>query len=204
MCDDDFFKMLREEMLQVRRSRFQCHLAKVTAVGSLIGAGVLLMKPGNPQTGPSPARMLFYVVPFVAIVFDVFALGESFTMRRMHAFVKECSSGTEKRWQMYVDKHPNRYTTWGNMLITALFALGCGGMIWLETRALGPLVLWALSLAVAMGIIWWRQQRILLLPGKLPRLSWEFDLRSGNSERLYATASCLSRVLVRALIRSGN
>ena len=39
---------------------------------------------------------------------------------------------------------------------------------------------------------------------KLPRLSWEFDLRSGNSERLYATASCLSRVLVRALIRSGN
>jgi hypothetical protein len=163
--DGDFFKMLREEMLQVRRSRFQCHLAKVTAVGSLIGAGVLLMKPDTSQTELSPARVLFYIVPFVAVVFDVFALGESFTMRRMHAFVKECSSGAEKRWQMYVDKHPNRYTTWGNMLITALFALGCGGMIWRETRALGPLVLWALSLAIAMAIIGWRQRRILRLPG---------------------------------------
>jgi ribosomal protein S27E len=39
---------------------------------------------------------------------------------------------------------------------------------------------------------------------KLSRLSWEFDLRSGNRERLYATASCLSRVRVRALISTGN
>jgi hypothetical protein len=42
-------------------------------------------------------------------------------------------------------------------------------------------------------------------PGrKLSRLSWEFDLRSSNRERLYATASCLSRTRVNALSSIGN
>jgi hypothetical protein len=39
---------------------------------------------------------------------------------------------------------------------------------------------------------------------KLSRLSLEFDLRSSNSGRLYATASCLSRTLVNALSSIGN
>ncbi|MCL5281731.1 MAG: hypothetical protein M1376_17675 [Planctomycetes bacterium] len=39
---------------------------------------------------------------------------------------------------------------------------------------------------------------------KLSRLSLEFDLRSSNRERLYATASCLSRTRVKALSSIGN
>jgi hypothetical protein len=39
---------------------------------------------------------------------------------------------------------------------------------------------------------------------KLSRLSWEFDLRPSNRRRLYATASCLSRVQVRALMSTGS
>jgi hypothetical protein len=39
---------------------------------------------------------------------------------------------------------------------------------------------------------------------KLSRLSWEFDLRSSNRARLYATASCLSRTPVNALSSTGN
>ena len=149
--------MLREEMQQVRRSRFQCQLAKVTAVGSLIGAGALLTK-------QSDTYMLFYIVPFVAVAFDLFALGESFTMRRMHTFVKKRSSGAEKQWQDYVAKHPNRYTAYGNLGITVLCALGCGVIIWQEKRDPGPLAVWAISLATAMLIIWRRHQQILKFP----------------------------------------
>jgi len=47
-------------------------------------------------------------------------------------------------------------------------------------------------------------QRKAALYLKLSRLSWEFDLRPSNRGRLYATASCLSRVLVRALMSTGN
>ena len=161
MCDQEFLKMLRTEMLEVRRSRFQCHLAKVTAIGAQIGASVVL-------TERLHTYMLFYVVPFVAVAYDLFALGESFTMRRMHKFAKGESGDIEKRWEEYVSENPNSYTTYGNLGITVLCIVGCGTMIWKQVlsgpSALLPVILataWTCSLLVILVLIWLYRRKIL-------------------------------------------
>ena len=98
MNEDAFYGKLREDMLQTRRRRFQYQLAKIGSIGSLVGVATLVVE-------KTDVTLFYYVIPFVATAFDFYVLGESFTMRRMAAFIRQHKAGTndiEFKWEEFV------------------------------------------------------------------------------------------------------
>ena len=91
----DFLFKLREEMAQIEQRRFQFQLAKVTSLGTLTGVGILLVEKLKIQT-------LFYVIPFIALAFDLFIASESFRLKRISNFIskeKQETRDIEFRWE---------------------------------------------------------------------------------------------------------
>ena len=118
--DKEFLAKIRDDMLQTRQRRFQLQLAKVTSVGSLIGiASILFDKLHLP--------LFFYTIPFVALGFDLFIMGESFTMRRMCVYInliKKKHQDLEFHWEEFVNFNPNKFSTIGSLIITLIAATG--------------------------------------------------------------------------------
>lgn len=118
--NEAFISKLRDEMLQIKERRFKIQIAKVTAIGSLIGVGSILIDKFE-------VTQFFYIVPFIAIAFDLFVIGESFTLKRIANFistVKEEHDDAEFKWEQFVKSNPNKYSSPANSIITVLTALG--------------------------------------------------------------------------------
>ena len=116
--DEAFYFKLRDEMQQTRQRRFQFQLAKVTSLGTLVGAASLLIKNFE-------LNIFFYVIPFIAFSFDLLIVSESFTLRRLSFFIfeeKKSAQGAEHRWELFVRNNPDRFAS------TAKFSFydGCG------------------------------------------------------------------------------
>ena len=119
--DSDFFNKLREDMLQTRQRRFQYQITKVTSLGGLIGVASLL-------TQGLPVETIFYIIPFIAMAFDFFILSESFTLRRMAAFVqsyKQEARDAESQWEKFARMNPDRFSSVANFIVTTASCLGC-------------------------------------------------------------------------------
>lgn len=121
-------------MLQCRQRRFHQQLAKITSVGTLIGVASMLLDKLH-------LAVFFYVIPFVAFGFDLFLIGESFTMRRLAAFVREAKTRNldlEFCWEEFVRLNPNKYSTVGNLGFTLIAAIGSILIVVLTNAARSP------------------------------------------------------------------
>lgn len=112
MEDSKLFEKIRDDMMHTRQRRFQYQLGKISAIGAFVGVGS--------ATG-GKSLLLFYLVPFVAVAFDFFILGESFTLRRMAAFIKNEKAGTgqaELKWEEFVRENPDYLSSMANFVLT--------------------------------------------------------------------------------------
>jgi drug/metabolite transporter (DMT)-like permease len=119
--DKSFFAKLREDMFHTRGRRFQYQLAKVTSIGSLMGASALV---GQNHI----VALFYYIIPFVAIAFDLFILGESFTLRRLAAFIRHQKArayDSEVEWERFVKRNADILASLANLIITVSCAVGC-------------------------------------------------------------------------------
>lgn len=117
----EFFLTFREDMYHTRQRRFQYQITKVTSLTTLMGGGSLLVD-------KLQITMLFYIIPFLAIAFDFFILGESFTLRRMARFTqiyKQESQDAESRWENFVKANPDKFSSIANLIITFSSFVGC-------------------------------------------------------------------------------
>jgi hypothetical protein len=115
------FRQLRDDMFQTRQRRFQYQLAKIAALGSLIGVATMLFEKRE-------THLFYYVIPFVAVAFDYYILGESFTLRRLAAFVRREESGSpniERRWERFVKRNPDPLSSFANLIVTGASSIGC-------------------------------------------------------------------------------
>lgn len=127
MKDEDFFLKLREEILKTRDRRIQFQLGKLTSIGSLIGIGALLVE-------KMKVDALFYILPFIAIVFDLFILAESFTLKRITSFISLYNENTdindaETKWERYVKKYPDKLFSYANLGLTLASLIGSAGIL---------------------------------------------------------------------------
>jgi hypothetical protein len=169
--DREFLAKLREEMGQCVQRRFQFQLAKVTSLGTLIGAGVLLVK-------DIQLTVFFYVIPYIAMTFDLFIVSESFRLRRLSSFVhneKKKFGDAEFRWEAFVRANPGRLASIANYLFTVITATGCTIIL---VMMQGP-NLWFKN---AFNIVW-----LAVLVGTLVFHRWLNLWPSGRSWEFYSS-----------------
>jgi hypothetical protein len=119
--DKTFFEKLREDMLQTRHRRFQYQLTKIASIGFLIGVATIVIE-------KTDLPLFYYVIPFIAIAFDFFILSESFTMRRMAAFIRYYKSeinDVEFKWEEFVKLNPDKMASIANKIVTLSCSIGC-------------------------------------------------------------------------------
>jgi hypothetical protein len=152
--DKEFFSKLRDDIHHTRQRRFQYQITKVTSLSSLVGIASLLVK-GIPLTA------FLYVIPFLAIAFDCFILGESFTLRRMANFIQTYKSDlpdAEFKWETFVRANPDKLSSIANFIVTVASFLGCFIILALSNPSQNwfssPLnAMWFISLAVSLTLL---------------------------------------------------
>ena len=152
--DKEFFSKFRDDLHHTRQRRFQYQITKVTSLSSLVGIASLLVK-GVPLTA------FLYVIPFLAIAFDFFILGESFTLRRMANFIqtyKRDLPDAEFQWETFVRANPDKLSSIANFIITVASFLGCSVILVLSNSSQNwffePLnVVWFISLTVSLILL---------------------------------------------------
>ena len=100
MDNQNFLNNLRAEILQTQKSRNEFVHQKLTFVTSLLGIGSISIG------GPFETTLLLYIAPIVAFVFDLYVLGEDFSIKRAGGFLcgnKIITSDSEIKWEEWVN-----------------------------------------------------------------------------------------------------
>ncbi len=118
-----FMKCLYEEKNIHKNHRFKLIQRKLLFIGALLGFGSL---------HPSDAtlnlnfKMLLYLVPFIAIAYDIYILAEDFKVKRVGAFISREEANIcpdEKDWEGFVRENREPLAAVGTILLTVLASL---------------------------------------------------------------------------------
>jgi hypothetical protein len=165
-----FIGKLREDMLKTRQRRYHYQITKITAIATYFAAsGIIIDKINSP--------LLYYVIPFISLSFDLFILSESYTLRRMAAFLRINRNNVdqlEADWEKFVKQNPDSLSSIANSVVTIASSLGAfllllvtsnAGLSWFEN---GPNMIW--FTLVVISLIYVR-----LTERKLTTHSWKTE-----------------------------
>lgn len=111
----DFFNKLRQEIAETQKRRQKLDLLKIGFVSALLGFGSVKI-----QDIVSFYRML-YIVPLVAVFFDMLIMGEHFSIKRIGAFLRiKSPDDIEKEYETFVAKNRDKYFKYGSRGFTVL------------------------------------------------------------------------------------
>jgi hypothetical protein len=98
---EDFIGALRVEIADTQTRRMGYVKAKLAFLISLLGVGAAAIKE------PILTSPLFYLVPFVAFLFDLYIMGEDFAIKRAGTFIcnSPFASREERIWEETVTRH---------------------------------------------------------------------------------------------------
>lgn len=135
--NENFLNNLRSEIIntQERRSRFIRQ--KLTFVTSLLGLGSLSFG------GKAGTSTLLYLAPIIAFIFDLYILGEDFSIKRAGGFLgrkdsKACEE--EKEWEKRARENRDPFSLLANPLLSILVLIL--STIILFTAARETLIYW--------------------------------------------------------------
>lgn len=111
----DFIQDLRREIESTQARRHRYVLAKLAFVTGLLGVG--LAGKDSAATG-----QLLYLVPLVTFVFDLYILGEDFSIKRAGRFIRESadSPDEERTWEKAVTRTRDWFSYFAGPLSSAL------------------------------------------------------------------------------------
>jgi isopentenyldiphosphate isomerase len=116
---DDFLQHLQEEKLQTQKTRENYTLKKLAYATALLGIGSFkLDKIIN-------LNFLLFFVPFVALVFDFYILGEDYSIKRIGAFLsKNSNNDLEQQWENWVSQNRDPFAPIAMSSLTTLLLIG--------------------------------------------------------------------------------
>lgn len=111
----DFFNKLRQEIAETQKRRQKLDILKIGFVSALLGFGSTKI-----QDLASFYHVL-YIVPLVAIFFDMLIMGEHFSIKRIGAFLRiKSHESIEKEYENFVAKNRDIYFKYGYRGFTVL------------------------------------------------------------------------------------
>ena len=115
-ANSDFIRNLREEKLHAQGARNTLTVQKLGYATALLGLGSLNIKIGQFDLG-----ILAYLIPWVALAFDLYIMGEDYSVKRLGNFLKTASSDPlEQRWENWVAKNRDPFSPWAMPVLTTL------------------------------------------------------------------------------------
>ena len=135
--DPDFITHLREEKLNAQQARSAYTQRKLAFGAALLGVGALSFQQLNLNLNP-----VLYLVPFVAAAFDLYILGEDFSVKRIGSFLRERGSQVERDWENLVSQNRDPFAPIAMPILSSLMALGAAVIIWIASAGHVPILFW--------------------------------------------------------------
>lgn len=111
--DHSFLADLRQEIFNAQERRGKLLTLKLTFISSFFGIGAF--GEFSSMNIPVGADYIFYVIPFIALIFDLYLMGEDYGIKRAGNFLKTypTTSKAEKKWEIFVEEGKrDRFSTW--------------------------------------------------------------------------------------------
>lgn len=156
-----FLGLLRQEVLLHKGKRATFILGKLATVVPLLALGAV-------QINGLENRWLLYVLPFVALSFDVYVAAEDFRVKRVGAFLRAYADVPrgERDWERFVSRHRAQGMLGTTFGITALTTLGASALLWAVAGV--TWYVWAIWLvaiaALLVGLIAYHGRLVVRLP----------------------------------------
>lgn len=145
--NSEFLKHLHDEKLKTQDARTSYVNRKLIFATALLGAG-------SASTETFNLSILLYLVPFVTIAFDLYILGEDYSVKRIGGFLGSTSYDThEKEWEKWVSKNRDPFALFSMPLLTTLVIIGAAAVLSLKniTICMEFFLLW---LSIALLLSW--------------------------------------------------
>jgi hypothetical protein len=145
----DFIQQLRQEIGESQNRREAFIRAKLAFVVSLLGVGAISIQ------GTFGATALLYIVPFVAFVFDLYILGEDFSVKRAGAFIKTspAAPSEERLWEEGVDSKRDWFSYWAGPLSSTIVLVAAGVGIKTSGADDLPFIPWLIASAILVLVV---------------------------------------------------
>lgn len=133
MDETEFIKHLHEEKLKAQETRVMYTEKKLAYVTALLGVGTISISQFD-------LSAILYLVPFVAATFDLYILGEDYSVKRIGAYLSKHSADViEHTWEEWISQHRDPFAPIAMPLLSTLLVAGTGIII---TIASTPNPLW--------------------------------------------------------------
>jgi hypothetical protein len=151
-----FSRSLYEEKNMHKEHRFLFVQRKLFFISALLGLGSInLLKSGT--VSDINFSGIAYLVPFIAIAYDIFIFAEDFKVKRIGAFLREICISTcrdEIDWELYVNKNREPSAIYGTGLLTILAFIAATVIIHLNRKSSGEyFYIWVTSILLIIILI---------------------------------------------------
>jgi hypothetical protein len=123
--DTNIAEKLREEIETCRKLRHGLIMRKLTFLTTFAGLGSLAHLPLPGEPAESRLIYLLYLVPFIAVAFDIYIFLEDYRIKRAGEFLKRLVKVKDLRyealWEHWVEKNPNTTSTYAFLFVTSIF-----------------------------------------------------------------------------------
>jgi cell division protein FtsW (lipid II flippase) len=149
--DSPFVGHLRAEKLQAQATRGRYTGQKLAYATALLGLGALGI-----ETTALDFSLVLYLVPVVAITFDLYILAEDYSVKRIGAYLRTHSHDPlERAWEAWVSRNRDTFALWAMPLLSTLLLVGAALVVLL---AAPPVDAWqwvaGLWGAICLAAIW--------------------------------------------------
>lgn len=148
-----FIADLRKQIMNSQECRTAFVRQKLTFIISFLGIGSISFAIENVDM---KAWILLYLAPIVALVFDFYIIGESFTIKRLGVFVRESpkTPSEEKLWEKCISKHRGMLPKLGTMASSIMILIAAMTILWINQKANLFYVVWVISISLILFILW--------------------------------------------------
>lgn len=138
---------LRHELGETQKRRHRLGILKISFVTALLGFGSVRIEQF------ASFYPVLYLVPLVAVFFDLLVMGEHFSIRRLGAFLRLHSTDElEREWEGFVAKNRDRFFKNGSLGFTILSFVAAIAFL---TRTQGSLGVREWSWFIVVFILFW-------------------------------------------------
>lgn len=147
----EFLKHLQDEKLKTQAARSKYVTQKLAYATGLLALGSL--KPGS-----ADLSLLLYLVPLLSIVFDLYILGEDYSVKRIGAFLGAASTEKlENLWEEWVSHNRDPFAPIAVPVLTSLLAMAVSFAVLSQPPdSYAKKWSWLLALPLmAIAFTWW-------------------------------------------------
>ena len=162
MGESDLIKHLHAEKISAQEQRAKYTLQKLIYATALLGIGSLdipytnLAEGSQGPFGQIKLGFILYLVPVVAVAFDLHILAEDYSVKRIGAFLAKTSSeALERVWEDWVTANRDLYAPFARPFLTIVLTLGSALAAWAGDAVIGPFVPMTKVLVSIPYWVWW-------------------------------------------------